>query len=215
MLIVFDVSDCWRFENTPANKTQKITVFDLVSRCMALFFLSIRDLPLSPFSGSRSTFLRLPQLPDWPREIIRRQCNVDYKSHNNRKRQTSNGRDREWSLMPSNESINWIFATNKPEVVKPQITGVVFLCFLHFLLLKFLFVVMWSYFFVHVVLCYLLPFHSLVLVVDLSIRSYLSLYRNKMLRRLALLIFGATMVVAQRRLALPDPRSCANSKYYS
>jgi hypothetical protein len=35
----------------------------------------------------------------------------------------------------------------------------------------------------------------------------------KMIRRLVLLVFGATMVVAQRRLALPDPRSCANSKY--
>jgi hypothetical protein len=33
-----------------------------------------------------------------------------------------------------------------------------------------------------------------------------------MLRQLTLLLVGAAMVMAQRRLALPDPRSCANSK---
>nr|CAD7423479.1 unnamed protein product [Timema monikensis] len=33
-----------------------------------------------------------------------------------------------------------------------------------------------------------------------------------MLRQLTLLLLGAAMVAAQRRLALPDPRSCANSK---
>ena len=34
-----------------------------------------------------------------------------------------------------------------------------------------------------------------------------------MLRQLMLLVIGAAMVMAQRRLALPDPRSCANRKY--
>lgn len=34
-----------------------------------------------------------------------------------------------------------------------------------------------------------------------------------MLRQILLLIVGAAMVIAQRRLALPDPRSCVNSKY--
>jgi hypothetical protein len=33
-----------------------------------------------------------------------------------------------------------------------------------------------------------------------------------MLRQLMLLLLGAAMVMSQRRLALPDPRSCANSK---
>jgi hypothetical protein len=33
-----------------------------------------------------------------------------------------------------------------------------------------------------------------------------------MLRQLTLLLLGATMVLSQRRLALPDPRSCSNSK---
>lgn len=33
------------------------------------------------------------------------------------------------------------------------------------------------------------------------------------LRTLALLIIGVTAALAQRRLALPDPRSCANRKY--
>lgn len=33
-----------------------------------------------------------------------------------------------------------------------------------------------------------------------------------MLRQLSLLLLGTVMVIAQRRLALPDPRSCANSK---
>lgn len=33
-----------------------------------------------------------------------------------------------------------------------------------------------------------------------------------MLRQLMLLVTGACMVVAQRRLALPDPRSCVNRK---
>ncbi|KAG5883056.1 hypothetical protein JTB14_010444 [Gonioctena quinquepunctata] len=32
----------------------------------------------------------------------------------------------------------------------------------------------------------------------------------KMLREITLLVIGAVMVMAQRRLALPDPRSCAN-----
>ncbi|CAG2055953.1 unnamed protein product [Timema podura] len=32
-----------------------------------------------------------------------------------------------------------------------------------------------------------------------------------MLRQLMLLLLGAAMVAAQRRLALPDPKSCANS----
>lgn len=32
------------------------------------------------------------------------------------------------------------------------------------------------------------------------------------LRTLTLLAIGATVVLAQRRLALPDPRSCANRK---
>lgn len=33
------------------------------------------------------------------------------------------------------------------------------------------------------------------------------------LRTLTLLTIGATIALAQRRLALPDPRSCANRKY--
>lgn len=33
-----------------------------------------------------------------------------------------------------------------------------------------------------------------------------------MWRQLTLLLVGAVAVMAQRRLALPDPRSCANSK---
>lgn len=33
-----------------------------------------------------------------------------------------------------------------------------------------------------------------------------------MFRELTLLVLGAAMVLAQRRLALPDPRSCANRK---
>lgn len=32
------------------------------------------------------------------------------------------------------------------------------------------------------------------------------------LQTLALLVIGATCILAQRRLALPDPRSCANRK---
>ena len=34
--------------------------------------------------------------------------------------------------------------------------------------------------------------------------------KMSVLRTLALLVIGVTVVVAQRRLALPDPRSCAN-----
>lgn len=34
-----------------------------------------------------------------------------------------------------------------------------------------------------------------------------------LLRTVLLLVFGATVALAQRRLALPDPRSCANRKY--
>lgn len=34
-----------------------------------------------------------------------------------------------------------------------------------------------------------------------------------MFRELTLLVIGAAMVLAQRRLALPDPRSCVNRKY--
>lgn len=33
------------------------------------------------------------------------------------------------------------------------------------------------------------------------------------LRTLLLLALGATVTLAQRRLALPDPRSCANRKW--
>lgn len=38
-------------------------------------------------------------------------------------------------------------------------------------------------------------------------------YRMSVLRTLALLTIGVTAVLAQRRLALPDPRSCANRKF--
>lgn len=34
------------------------------------------------------------------------------------------------------------------------------------------------------------------------------------IRTLTLLTIGATIALAQRRLALPDPRSCANRKYW-
>lgn len=34
------------------------------------------------------------------------------------------------------------------------------------------------------------------------------------LQTLALLVIGATCILAQRRLALPDPRSCANRKCF-
>lgn len=37
--------------------------------------------------------------------------------------------------------------------------------------------------------------------------------RMSVIRTLALLTIGATIALAQRRLALPDPRSCANRKY--
>lgn len=40
-----------------------------------------------------------------------------------------------------------------------------------------------------------------------------SLCRMSVLRTLTLLTIGATIALAQRRLALPDPRSCANRKY--
>lgn len=39
-------------------------------------------------------------------------------------------------------------------------------------------------------------------------------YRMSVLRTLTLLTLGATIALAQRRLALPDPRSCANRKYH-
>lgn len=35
-----------------------------------------------------------------------------------------------------------------------------------------------------------------------------------MLRTMLLLTLSATVTLAQRRLALPDPRSCANRKYF-
>lgn len=38
--------------------------------------------------------------------------------------------------------------------------------------------------------------------------------RMSVLRTLVLLAIGATVVLAQRRLALPDPRSCANREYW-
>lgn len=38
--------------------------------------------------------------------------------------------------------------------------------------------------------------------------------RMSVIRTLALLTIGATIALAQRRLALPDPRSCANRKYF-
>lgn len=38
-------------------------------------------------------------------------------------------------------------------------------------------------------------------------------FRMSVLRTLTLLTIGATVALAQRRLALPDPRSCANRKY--
>lgn len=38
------------------------------------------------------------------------------------------------------------------------------------------------------------------------------IYRMSVIRTLTLLTIGATIALAQRRLALPDPRSCANRK---
>lgn len=34
-----------------------------------------------------------------------------------------------------------------------------------------------------------------------------------LMRTMMLLALGATMTLAQRRLALPDPRSCSNRKF--
>lgn len=49
---------------------------------------------------------------------------------------------------------------------------------------------------------------------NILIRFLLFLFcRMSVLRTLALLTIGVTAALAQRRLALPDPRSCANRKF--
>lgn len=42
---------------------------------------------------------------------------------------------------------------------------------------------------------------------------YLSSRMSTAFRALVILVFGATLALAQRRLALPDPRSCANREF--